>query len=199
MMKQNRLWGSISYLVGPMDRAPDGGVEWRNWITPHLQSKGIVVLNPCDKPTDAGGESLDDRDAHQKMIDDGNYGEVCKQMRIVRSYDLAMVDIASFLIVNIDLDIHTCGTYEEVCVANRQKQPILVRMKQGKSFSPHWLLGMIHHTYIFNSFDDILTYLAEVDEDNTGFFERAGRWKFFDRKRMMPTVPPANDLNWKPW
>lgn len=195
-IKQNRLWGSFVYLVGPMDRAPDGGVEWRNWITPHLQSKGIVVLNPCDKPTDVGSESLDDRDAHQKLIDEGKYEEVCKQMRVVRSYDLAMVDLASFLIVNIDLDIHTCGTYEEISVANRQKQPILVRIKQGKPLCPHWLLGMLPEKHLFDSWGEILSYLEVVDES---VWTAEDRWKFFDRKRMMPTVPPANEPNWRPW
>lgn len=197
-MKQNRLWGSYLYLAGPMDRAPDGGIEWRNWITPHLQSKGVVVLNPCDKPTDIGGESLDDRDAHQKLIDKGRYEEVCKEMRTVRCYDLAMVDLASFLIVNIDLDIHACGTYEEISVANRQKQPILVRIKQGKCCAPHWLFAMLPHAHIFDSFDHILNYLERIDEDGPRF-ECDARWKFFDRKRMMPTVPPANDPNWRPW
>ena len=42
-----------------------------------------------------------------------------------------MVDICDFLVVNLDLDVHATGTYEELYWANRMKKPILVRIEQG--------------------------------------------------------------------
>ena len=45
-----KLNGMRTYLAGAMDRVPDGGVGWRNRISPILKSIGVTVLNPCDKP-----------------------------------------------------------------------------------------------------------------------------------------------------
>ena len=52
----NRLKGMRTYLAGAMDRVPDGGVGWRQTITPKLTEMGVVVLNPCDKPVEVGIE-----------------------------------------------------------------------------------------------------------------------------------------------
>ena len=45
-----------TYLAGAMDRVPDGGAGWRDKITPLLERMGVVVLNPCDKPSEIGKE-----------------------------------------------------------------------------------------------------------------------------------------------
>ena len=45
-----KLGGMRTYLAGAMDRVDDGGVGWRNEITPELEALGVTVLNPCDKP-----------------------------------------------------------------------------------------------------------------------------------------------------
>ncbi len=50
----NRLDGMRTYLAGAMDRVPDGGVGWRNRITPMLKSLGVTVFDPCDKPIVVG-------------------------------------------------------------------------------------------------------------------------------------------------
>ncbi len=47
-----KLTGMRTYLAGAMDRVADGGVGWRNRITPILKSMGVTVLNPCDKPVE---------------------------------------------------------------------------------------------------------------------------------------------------
>ena len=88
-------------------------------------------------------------------------------MKEIRNVDLRMVDISDFIIANIDLDVHACGTYEEIVTANRQKKPIIVRMKQGKSHAPDWLLGMLgsSHNMIFETLLD--TFLTEVDHIQT--------------------------------
>ena len=44
----NRLKGMTAYLCGAMDRVEDGGVKWRQYITPKLQELGVGVLDPCD-------------------------------------------------------------------------------------------------------------------------------------------------------
>jgi hypothetical protein len=98
-------------------------------------------------------------------------------MKVIRSVDLRLVDISDFLIVNLDLDIHPCGTYEEIFWANRQKKPIIVHMEQGKNSAPDWLFGTIPHQTIFSSWDDIKEYLNHINSsENIGTYKR---WYFF--------------------
>ena len=58
----NRLKGMTAYLCGAMDRVADGGVEWREHITPRLQELGVGVFNPCNKPSDYAPEDEDTRE-----------------------------------------------------------------------------------------------------------------------------------------
>ena len=86
-------------------------------------------------------------------------------MKTIRSVDLRLVDISDFVIVNLDLDVHPCGTLEEIFWANRQKKPIVVHMVQGKSHTPDWLFGTIPHQMIFSNWEDIQDYLKHINSD----------------------------------
>jgi len=57
-------------------------------------------------------------------------------MKQIRPVDLRMVDICDFLVVNLDLQVHACGTYEELFWANRMKKPVLIRIEQGIEHTP---------------------------------------------------------------
>ena len=52
----NNLKNMRTYLAGAMDRVPDGGIGWRNAITPMLQELSVSVINPCDKPIESAKE-----------------------------------------------------------------------------------------------------------------------------------------------
>ena len=99
-------------------------------------------------------------------------------MKTIRTTDLRLVDISNFLVVNLDLDVHPCGTYEEIFWANRQKKPILIHMEQGKKNAPDWLFGTIPHQMIFSSWDEIKEYLRNIDSGK--YFKTYDRWYFFN-------------------
>jgi nucleoside 2-deoxyribosyltransferase len=101
-------------------------------------------------------------------------------MKTIRSVDLRLVDISDFLVVNLDLDIHPCGTYEEITWANRQKKPIIIHMVQGKGHAPDWLFGMIPHQMIFSNWDEIKNYLNHIN--NSENIDTHKRWYFFNAK-----------------
>jgi hypothetical protein len=132
------------YLAGPMDRVPDGGVVWRQWITPLLQKFGMVVIDPCDKPIDVGTEGIEDRKRREELIKSHNYDAIESEMRTLRCVDLAMVDMGELQIVYWDMDTFMCGTEEETFWANRMKNPILIMCPQGKDKIAAWML------YIYN-------------------------------------------------
>lgn len=180
----NRLSGTRAYLCGAMDRVADGGIGWRKEIGKFLESRGVVVLDPTDKPIDIGIEDMGHRQKRRELKQAEEYGAVCKDVKLIRVTDLRMVDISDFLVVNIDTDVHACGTYEEITTANRQKKPIVIHVEQGKQHCPDWLLGMIPHELIFSSWSEVHNYLDHIDSQPD--IDHLRRWMFF--KLGTPTL-----------
>ena len=162
-----KLTGMRTYLAGAMDRVADGGVGWRNRISPILKSMGITVLNPCDKPVEVGLE------------DEGTRSEI-EHLKFTKQYDKIRNDYG--VIRTIDTNVHACGTYEEIAVANSQKKPVLIWCQQGKHNAPNWLFFMLPHQHIFGSLDALLEYLVNVDTGRD--IKHYKRWFFFDQAKM---------------
>jgi nucleoside 2-deoxyribosyltransferase len=173
----NRLKNQRVYLAGAMDRVADRGTTWRDNITPFLENLGIVVFNPIIKPTDIG---LEDHDTHilkTKLKQQKRYDELTSVMKPIRAVDLRLVDRSDFLIVNLDLDVHPCGTLEELFWANRLKRPILIHMVQGKHNAPDWLFGTIPHQMIFSNWEELKNYLTLINSAEN--IDTHKRWYFF--------------------
>ena len=177
-----RLTGMRTYLAGAMDRGADGGVGWRNRISPMLKSMGFTVLNPCDKPVEVGIEDSQTRGEIERLKSSRQYDKIRKTYGVIRTLDLRCVDISDFIIASIDINVHACGTYEEVSVANSQKKPVLIWCQQGKENAPNWLFFMLPHQHIFGSLDELLEYLANVHSGRD--HNHYKRWFFFDQNRM---------------
>jgi nucleoside 2-deoxyribosyltransferase len=173
-----RLKNQRVYLAGAMDRVSDRGNGWRDSITPFLESLGVIVFNPIKKPIMIGQEDEATHKVKIKLKLEQNYDELSQLMKVIRSVDLRLVDISDFLIVNLDLDVHPCGTYEEIFWANRQKKPIIVHMVQGKQHAPDWLFGTIPHEMIFSSWQEITDYLNHINCSN--IINDYKRWYFFN-------------------
>jgi len=174
----NRLKNQRVYLAGAMDRVPDRGSGWRETITPFLENMGIIVLNPINKPTDIGLEDNNTHEIKSNLKKEHRYHELSSLMKTIRAVDLRMVDISDFLIVNLDINTHPCGTLEEIFWANRQKKPIIIHMEQGKDQTPDWLFGTIPHQMIFSDWSDIKEYLNYIDKSD--HIETYKRWYFFN-------------------
>lgn len=173
----NRLKNQRVYLAGAIDRVPDRGAGWREDITPFLKNKGVVVFNPLNKPTEVGAEDDSTHELKGKLKSEGRYDELSSMMKVIRSIDLRLVDISDFLVVNLDITTHPCGTLEEIFWANRQKKPIIVHVEQGKQNAPDWLFGTIPHEMIFSTWDEVKDYLISVDTLDEVYPK--GRWYFF--------------------
>lgn len=173
----DRLKNQRVYLAGAMDRVADRGAGWRSDITPFLKAMGLVVFNPLNKPTEVGTE---DHQTHQlkcKLKEECRYDELSAMMKTIRAIDLRLVDISDFLIVNLDINTHPCGTLEEIFLANRSKKPVLIHIEQGKNKAPDWLFGTLPHSMFFSSWSDLKTYLSHINSDKK--VEDLGRWRFF--------------------
>lgn len=174
----NKLRGSRCYLCGAMDRAPDSGKAWRRNLREDLRWLGLHWLDPTRKPTKVGKEDDESRLRRRQAKKLGHYADIREEMKQIRHVDLRMVDICDFLIVNLDLEIHACGTYEEIFLANSQKKPVLIHVEQGKAKTPDWLFGTLPDEYFFGSWADLTEFLigiasGEIEDSHS-------RWGFFD-------------------
>lgn len=174
----SRLKAMRAYLCGAMDRAHDGGLGWRREATAWLHSRGVIVLDPTNKPIDIGLEDVERREYRREKKLAGDYDSLARDLRVIRSVDLRMVDVSDFVIVNLDLDVYACGTFEECFLANRQMKPVLIHVEQGKEHVPDWLLGTVPHQMIFSSWDDMLAYLDHIDRSPV--VNAMKRWRFFN-------------------
>ena len=174
----NRLASTRCYLAGPMDRAPDGGVTWRQNLKKKLADLQILWLDPTCKPTDIAIETPEARARWEQLRRQHRYEELAWEIRQVRCVDLRLVDIADFVIVHLDQTISTCGTMEEISWANRQKKPVLVHIEQGKEAAPMWLFGMLPPQLLFSTWWDLTDYVRHIAYDEA--IDSLRRWCFFD-------------------
>ena len=174
----NNLKNTRTYLVGAMDRVDDGGIGWRQTITPILRQMNVVVLDPCNKPMNGIKEDANTRLKIEEYKTTGQYHKIKEEYSVIRNADLRCVDISDFIVAYIDIDIHACGSYEEIVTANRQKKPVLVWCKQGKSKAPNWLFFMLPHEHIFSSMNELIEYLNLVN--NCKDTSSLKRWFFLE-------------------
>ena len=182
---KSRLNGMRAYLAGAMDRVPDGGLGWRNRISPLLNDLGVVVLDPCNKPIEVGIEDDHSRNTINDYKKTGQFHKIREDYGVIRTLDLRCVDISDFVIASIDIDVHACGTYEEITTANSQKKPVIVWCQQGKINAPNWLFFMLPHEHIFGSLEEIMSYLELVNSAKK--VKHHKRWFFLDQS-LLQTV-----------
>jgi nucleoside 2-deoxyribosyltransferase len=182
-----RLYLNRVYLAGPMDRALDGGMQWRQELTPWLNSRGIVVLDPTNKPCDIGIETPESRKYRRDAMAQGNIQPMLDD-KPVRQVDLRMVDISDFLIVNMDMEQRPAGTMEEIMLANREKKPVLLMCPKGKYTAPDWLYWTFPPQFFFSSWDEIKEYIDYINDAQLDEVDTLKRWVFF---RLQPIYDAA--------
>lgn len=174
----NRLKNTRGYLCGAMDFSGDFGVGWRIKVRGKMKDHGITWLDPTHKRMHEAMRGKEEVQQMREMMKAGLYQSVETAMEDIVFIDLRMVCVSDFIFVYIDKDIHHCGTYWELTVANSQMKPIIVVVKQGKQFAPTWLLGVMPHAMIFDSIEQGVAYLKHIAHNE--FIEDHGRWLFFD-------------------
>ena len=96
-------------------------------------------------------------------------------MRLVRSYDLNLVDRSDFIIAHLLPEVASWGSAEELVTAVRMKKPIFISMEGGKSQTPLWIMGMLPHHYIYDSVDDVLSMIHQINDGNKAI--DSDRWR----------------------
>ncbi len=175
------------YLSGPIDFDPSGGRGWReDWID-GLVDIGFQknqIFNPCDKPIhaefDLSNESKLMRDHRRK----GEWEALCQTMGQIVHIDLRLVDKSDLILVNIPkmskcgCQIQTYGTIHEIVVARQQRKPVMLVWEGGKEGCSAWLMWLVGHRNIFNTFEEVQTRLKNISRGKTAY--NAKDWLLLD-------------------
>ena len=144
-----------TYLLGSMEY--ENGEAWRNKAEVVLGEIGIRCLNPYKKP----------------FILKVNEDESTRNK-------LRCCDLVDFGICYINPKVPSWGTAEEITTLNREKKPIFIIIEGGKNLCPLWILGMIPHKYIYNSLDEVLNMIKNINDGVTKIDSE--RWQLLDYK-----------------
>ena len=175
---KNILVKTKCYLVGHMQYADGEG--WRTVAEKRLKKIGIIAFNPYQKPFIKNVEEGEDfRRALAEQMIAGNYDEVQSKMRQIRIYDLNLVDRSDFIIAHIIPSVASWGSAEELVTAVRMKKPTFISIEGGKRAAPLWLLGMFPHKFFYDSINDILKMIEDI---NSGEREiDSDRWRLLKK------------------
>lgn len=176
---ENVLEKTKTYLVGHMQYSE--GRDWREFVENELEKLNITVFNPYKKPFVKDVD--EDEGARQKMAEDmvsGYYNDVADRMNTVRSYDLNLVDRSDFIIAHLLPEVASWGSAEELVTAVRMKKPIFISMQGGKSKTPLWIMGMLPHHYIYDSIEEILDMIHQINDGKKAI--DSDRWRLLRKE-----------------
>ncbi len=163
-----------TYLIGHMEFSE--GRDWRIQVKNELEPRGIICIDPYHKPFTK--ETSEDELARKQLhtwMDNKQYDDVQKRMWKVRADDLRCCDLSDFIIARIIPDVASWGTAEELSTAISQKKVIFLIVEGGKKKTPLWLMGAIHHKYIYGNLEDALAMIKSIDDGLTEI--SSSRWK----------------------
>ena len=176
---KNVLEKTRTYLVGHMQYAD--GRNWRDAVEEELGKLNITEFNPYKKPFVKDVD--EDEEARYKMHEDmgnGYYNDVAERMSTVRSYDLNLVDRSDFIVAHLLPDVASWGSAEEIVTAVRMKKPIFISMQGGKSQTPLWMMGMLPHHYIYDSIEEVLEMIHQINDGKKAI--DSDRWRLLRKE-----------------
>lgn len=157
-MSKNRLRNTRCYLAGAVDRCPDLGMTWRENIAKELRKDfGVIVYNPLDNGENSHREDL------RRWKEEGDWENYIPAVQAIRDKDLQMVHRSDWLILRLDMDVHTCGSYEELNLAIYQNKHTFIVCKQGIKQIPGWIFAKVPVRWMFNTFHEMFVRLRWID------------------------------------
>jgi len=160
----NKLKNTRVYLAGNLENNTDNHINWREYIKAHLSKRNIKTLSPIETCfINQIEESEESRAEWRRLRDEGKFDELSPILEKVVQKDLRLIDLCDFVIINLDLFKPTYGTIHEFYTAISQKKPIFLIVNDKKK-TPFWILGTFKHKYIYESVDDVLKIIDDIDD-----------------------------------
>lgn len=148
------------YLAGAMEKKPDGGVTWRNRITPLLESLKYEVLNPCINETEIydqfriAPDEVKRLKKHLKREFFMAFGKaiVEKDFKLIKQADLAIIYMD-------DPVLESSGTRGEMTVFHWLELPVItIKAMSFKDLSV-WDFGNLGK--VVNSIEECIEWLKQ--------------------------------------
>lgn len=157
------LENTRALVIGAMEKDRIGGARMRDYVEEQLSPLGIKVWNHYKSPIECSINEGDDDifSMLEGFREDENYEAIAKYKQI-RHNDLALIDKCDFVICELNMETFSCGTFEEVFLANRHKKPIFLFCKQGKKSIPIWMWWTLPTNYFYNDCDEIVDTLSKI-------------------------------------
>ena len=103
------------------------GRNWRDLVEEELTPLGIRIFNPYKKPfVKDVNEDENIRGKVQQEIERCFYNDVAERIKLIRSYDLNLVDRSDFIVAHLLPEVASWGSAEEIVTAVRMKKPIFI-------------------------------------------------------------------------
>jgi len=147
-----------TYLAGPMEDIPDGGIQWRDRITPKLIEyfgENIIVQDPCRMENDKLKGFVDPDTPLEKVKEvlqgwrqGGHWDKFDPAMERIMDMDLECVEKSDFIIIFLKFKddkgkkIQMGGTISELTYAYRHRIPIYAVTYNPISESNSWIIRM---------------------------------------------------------
>lgn len=163
------LAGKRCYIGGPIEFDPQAW-DWRTPLKQFLREE--MKCDVKDPLEDSKQSAQPDLIAARDRQD---YEEMRRIAKTFVEKDLGIVDRMDFLISHVPHRVPTTGTVHEIVVSVDAKKPTLLVCPQGKHLAALWYFGVIPHQHIFGSWEDVISYLREVN-DSKHMGDR--RWRF---------------------
>ena len=178
-MNTNVLENTRTYLVGHMQYA--SGRDWREDVTEELSPLNVRIFNPYDKPfVKDVDEDEDTRLSIAHCMERGYFNDVAERMRLIRSYDLNLVDRSDFIIAHLLPEVASWGSAEEIVTAVRMKKPIFVSMEGGKRKTPLCIMGLLPHHYIYDSIEQVVYMIKKINDGSKKI--DSDRWRLLKKE-----------------
>jgi hypothetical protein len=178
-MNASILENTRTYLVGHMQYA--SGRDWRQEVTGELSPLGIKIFNPYDKPfVKDVDEDEDTRLSIGHCMEHGYFNDVAERMKLIRSYDLNLVDRSDFIIAHLLPEVASWGSAEEIVTAVRMKKPLFISMEGGKHKTPLWMMGMLPHNYIYDSIEEVVDMIKQINNGEKKI--DSDRWRLLKKE-----------------
>jgi hypothetical protein len=178
-----KLNRACCYLSGPMEFASDHGMGWRRKFIELAWNRGLNIdfIDPTNKP---GGEELkigEEKGYQAELQESGRFLELRDYVAKYRRYDLRFVDLSDFLIAVIDPDLHMCGTYNEIFIAEQQHKPCFFICQGGLKKLPRWLFDVVDldepskgtRCNVFENIEQVVDELVLLD---SGKLQMSSKW-----------------------
>jgi hypothetical protein len=190
-----KLAGACCYLSGPMEFAADHGVGWRRKFIDLAWKCGLDVdfIDPTNKPGSKEMQVGEDKGYQVALQKEEKYLELQNYVAKYRRFDLRFVDLSDFLVAVIDPNVHMCGTYNEVFVAEQQHKPCFFICEGGLQKLPRWLFDVIDlddpikgtRCNVFGTLESVVSELMLL---NNGDIELSSKWvlirKYIEQVRL---------------